>query len=250
MSLPPRKSRPLLVGVDGELGREELKARLARAEVASEQLEAECITLQHRALDLERALALQDEGLQAYANFKAALNALLDIPRPPELTESVIDGIAELVANKLNMSPSVTMVAPLEALKKQYQQETVDRLAGEIDKFNPRQVAALKWLLAVGKASTLTEICRNLGFPTGGASFSQFSQGMKVLVQEEWVSQDPHGFKSKLNEKVGKVLAVYNPSPEDIEQTFHHLVAKLAKEQLAELPSGEDTYARAGHNRR
>ena len=51
---------------------------------------------------------------------------------------------------------------------------------------------------------------------------------MKVLVQEEWVSQDSHGFKSKVNEKVGKALAVYNPGPEEIEQTFNHLVAKLA----------------------
>jgi hypothetical protein len=112
------------------------------------------------------------------------------------------------------------------------------------------QRRSLKWLLAVGKTSTLTEICRNLGFPTGGNSFSQFSQGMKVLVQEEWVSQDSHGFKSKINEKVGRALAIYNPSPEEIEQTFNHLVAKLAKGQLTGLPSGEDIYARTGNNRR
>ena len=181
-------------------------------------------------------------------------NVLHDITlRPGQGLHAVTDkasGKDVHVASKLNMSPSMTMVAPLEALKKQYQQETVDRLTGEIDKFNARQVAALKWLLAVGKASTLTDICRNLGFPTGGASFSQFSQGMKVLVQEEWVSQDSHGFKSKFNEKVGKALAVYSPGPEEIEQTFNHLVAKLVKEQLAGLPSGEDTYARTGNNRR
>lgn len=225
---PPRIPSP--PGPSGELGQEELKASLARAEVASDQLEAECINLQQKVLDLERTLALQEERLEAFDNFKAALNALILVGQPLELTESILDGLATRVANKLGQTTEATMLRPLEALKHRYQQEVVDRLSKEIAGWDLRQREGLKWLIATGRSCTFSEVARNLGYPTAGASFTKFNQEMKVLVKDDWLTYDRHtGLKSNFHKKVKNALAAYDPSTEEIMQTVEHLAAQLAK---------------------
>lgn len=248
-----------------ELGQHELKAGLARAEVAKDQLEAECITLQQRILDLERALTLRDEDIAGYQDvadralaqtqeaianlaalerdtqplfaMRSALQTVLAPgmkPQPLELTKADFDNIAVLVANRLGQTPAMTMVSPLEAMKKQYQREAVDRLAEEAAAFPPRVREAVKWLESVGKTCSYVEISRNLDFPTTGGSLSTFSKGMKELVDDGWLAQSSNGVRSTIKAKVEKFLAVYEPTADDIDQTFAHLVAKLGEGTLTE----------------
>ncbi len=236
-------------------------ASLARAK---EQLETECITLQQRVLEGERALArAEDErddlqvdrdtikarleemakAMLPLSNLRTAIQAVVGVqeaehgPRQaPQLTEEVIQGIVIMVANRLGQTPTVTMVAPLEAMKKQYQREAVDRLAEEAAGFPPRVREAVKWLESVGKTCSFVEISRNLDFPTTGGSLSTFSKGMKELVDDGWLAQSSNGVRSTMKAKVEKFLAIYEPTTEDVEQTFAHLVAKLGEGTLTEDP--------------
>ena len=177
------------------------------------------------------------------SNLRTAIQAVVGVqeaehgPRQaPQLTEEVIQGIVMMVANRLGQTPTVTMVTPLEGMKKRFQQEAVDRLSEEVSGFPPRVAEAVKWLESVGKTCSFVEISRQLGFPTTGGSLSTFSAGMKTLVGDGWLSQSSNGVKSTMWEKVDKFLAIYEPTVEDIDQTFNHLVAKMSEGTLTEDP--------------
>jgi len=73
-------------------------------------------------------------------------------------------------------------------------------------------------------------ICRNLGLPTSGTPYSQWSKGVNDLVTEGWISKDnKSGLTSIVRQKVEKALDPYNPTPEEIDQVFNHLVLQLAE---------------------
>jgi hypothetical protein len=214
---------------------EELKGMLAETEEARDQAVAEGSTWKALASKTQSSLEQTQSKLQdleaemaPLQQLKMALQAVLDVRQPLELTDQVIEGLASRVANKLGQTPMLQTVPPLPAMKHRYQQETVDRLASEIDSLDPRQRRSLEWLLAVGKSCTFRELCIGLGLPTGGDSYVKFSQGINVLVKNDWIQKDSHGLRVKVSEKVEKALASYQPKPEDIEQTVQHLIARLA----------------------
>ena len=92
-----------------------------------------------------------------------------------------------MVANRLGQTPKVQMLGPLPALKKQYQQEMVDRLAAEVDSFNDAQRRGL----AVDKSASLRQLC--LGLPTGVDGYVKFTQSINELLKRDWVHKDSHG---------------------------------------------------------
>lgn len=186
---------------------------------------------------LEQAVAKLGNLESEVAPLMRLRDALMDVLETPvgeqptpvdlEVSDQFLDQLASKVAERMDLSPRVVTLAPLEALRHQYQEEVVERMAEEIKGFEPRQRDGLKWLLAVGNRCSAMEVCRNLGIPTAGGSYTAFNKGMKDLVEGDWVSQDTHGLKSKVYEKVEKALAIYTPMNGEIDQIYQRLVAEL-----------------------
>ena len=220
---------------------EELISMLAEAEEARDQAAAELSQwmefAEKKDKQVDQAEAKLEEleaELGPLQQLKLALeNVLGAVPQyqPPELTDQFMEGIAVMVANRLGQTPTVQMLAPLDALKRQYQLDTVNRLAAEADSFNDQQRRGLEWLLAVGKSTTFRQLCLGLGLPTGGDGYVKFSQGMNDLVKKDWVHKDKQGLKAKVDEKVEKVLEAYSPTPEEVQETVNHLVASLSAQK-------------------
>jgi hypothetical protein len=49
---------------------------------------------------------------------------------------------------------------------------------------------------------------------------------MNKLVDNDWLTKDSHGLTINVRQKVEKSLGRYYATPEEIEQTFQHLVAR------------------------
>ena len=241
-ALPPRKLAPSPTAGEAETAdrteltdalrrNAELMVMLAEAEEARDQAETELSQWMEFGEKRDKQVDQAEAELGPLQQLKLALENVLGAApqyQPPELTEQVINGIAIMVANRLGQTPTLQMLAPLPALKRQYQQETVNRLAAEVDSFNEAQRRGLEWLLAVGKSTTFRQLCLGLGLPTGGDGYVKFSQGMNDLVKKDWVHKDKQGLRAKVNEKVEKALESYSPTPEEVQETVNHLVASLS----------------------
>ena len=251
-AMPARKSAPSPTAGEAETAdrteltdalrrNEELMVMLAEAEEARDLAVTEASQSKElaeiRQELLDQAEAKLDEleiELAPLQQLKLALENVLGAApqyQPPELTEQVINGIAIMVANRLGQTPAVQMMAPLPALKQQYQQETVNRLATEVGSFEEAQRRGLEWLLAVGKSTSYRQLCLGLGYPTGGDGYIKFTQSINVLVKKDWIQKDKHGLKAKVTEKVEKGLEAYDPTPEEVEETVNHLIASLSEQK-------------------
>lgn len=174
----------------------------------------------------ERLRSLDAQAGPVLALREALLN-VLEIQPAPELTESVLNGIPELVANRLGQTLNVVMVAPQEALRYKYQQEALDRLLAKVKTFDEQQCRAIEWLIMTGGYSSRQFLAAELGIPAGGSS-SRFSEKLKILVDDGWLLSNSNGIKTRVRERVAAALAPYTEDETQVEETFNHLVSTMA----------------------
>lgn len=186
-------------------------------------------------LALEQALhrfSVREAERDIFEHFRDALRAFLcldSLQQAPGGTAGPVDldALAGKVATRLGTIRPVVQITPLEALKHGFQQETVGRLVGLAQALEERPRQAILWLLSVGRPAKHVEICRHLAIPEKGGSFVKFGLGIKDAVAAGVLRQDTDGLHVTIREKVVAELDPYNPSPEDIEATYQHLLAAL-----------------------
>jgi hypothetical protein len=138
--------------------------------------------------------------------------------------------LEERIVARVGARGTAAQLAPLEALKHRFQEETVVRLVAQVHALEERPRQAILWLLSVGKPAHHRQICQALGFPLAGGSFVAFGKGIRDAVAAGLLDDGQSGLHVTIREKVVVALASYDPSPEDIEDTYQHLVAALATE--------------------
>lgn len=228
---------------------QEMERQVAHLQGQKQQAEEELVTERiagnrareaesHTSLALEKLLhqfgVLQTE-LAAFQGFRDALRTFLCFddfqPSGGAAGPVDLDALAEKVAARLGTNRPVVQMTPLGALKHRFQEETVARLAAQVQALGDRPRQAILWLLSVDHPAHHREICQSLGFPLAGGSFVAFGKGIKEAVAAGFLADDgQRGLHVTIRQKVVVALASYDPSPEDIEATYQHLVAALANE--------------------
>lgn len=167
--------------------------------------------------------------LEASEKFRVALQEFLGPTATGGQPALDLDALAKELATQLGTGRQLVQVTPLEALRHQFQQETVDRLVAQINALDGRPRRAILWLLSVGTPAHHRRICDALGFPIAGGSFVKFGTGIKEAVAAGFLTDGEKGLRVTLYEKVTSDLSPYDPTPEDTEATYQQLVAALAK---------------------
>lgn len=176
-----------------------------------------------------------ENGLRAmFQTFAADLGYIGGLVNAPQnyaqLTTEDIDLLALEVAARLG-HPTHRAANMAEKLKYDYQVETVERLAQDLENLDGKLRRSLIWLTVNEKPATFKAVCEGLGFPLAGNSYIQWSSGMNGLVSRGWIQKDRHGLQSRIKDKVSTSLAAYDPDIGTIDETYNYLLAKLADEE-------------------
>ena len=203
-----------------------------------EELKTERLAGERSREKLDYALSALQSHIEVAQNFKNALTTFLGLDHldPSNLGSPAptldLEALARLVAPLLGTTQPVLQVAPLEALKHRFQQEAVDRLVQQVNALEERPRRAIIWLLSVGRPAKHMEICRRLGFPEAGASFTKFGTGIKQAVSLGLLTVTLDGLSVTVREKVVGELEPYSTAPDDIETTYRAVVHALAESNV------------------
>lgn len=220
----------------GELA--DYKRQLAALSVRAERLDEEhreCERNAERIAELEDANAVLSQGGAMLSEAFQMLGIFHDNATGQTLDE---EGIAKRIMARIstNNGAKVTTVAPVKALREQFQNDAVDRIIDGIDFVSAEAKWYLLWLIQLDggmAAGALME--HRVGKKVSGGAYQREMRYLKELeavgVAE---ARQGIGWIDTLRSTVWAKLAPYQPSNEAVEEVHNQIVAKLA---TAALPS-------------
>ena len=118
-------------------------------------------------------------------------------------------------------------VAPLEKLKKDYQENTKQMMLNEILGLSEKAKEILKWIEANGKLTTKGEIVKKLWNYTQSTTSNDF---FRELDEKNLIKKDKSArLLPYLKERIKNTLAVYNTTEEEITNTYNHILMEMLK---------------------
>jgi len=138
--------------------------------------------------------------------------------------------VDEIVKRIPKMTGTVTYeVAPLEALQKEFQEKAKTEIYGYIRGLDEDQKTILKYLEALGKPTTLSDIITKALFKsaTSGGQRTQTSNKITEMATLELIFKDGNGFRGNLKQKLTKHMEPFNATTEEIEAVYSHIVVEM-----------------------
>ncbi len=122
------------------------------------------------------------------------------------------------------------VVAPLEKIKKDFQEEAKNYVLGEISKLDDDQKKILKFVEAQGKGCSLTHIidkCLYLSATSGGTR-DRISKKMGVMASLQVVRRDKNSVVyPNLKEFIRSYASVHGITDDEIQQVYDHILAGM-----------------------
>lgn len=200
----------------------ELRRQLKQAQDGDAASTRDAERLHGRVTELEREAASFKEAATAIA----VLRKILHVPATAAAGNGAVD-LDAMVTEVLRRMPAgggaVYQVAPVEKLRKDYQQRETERILAGIAALPVLQ----RDMLAIAEMGTISQpaMVARLGKKWGG----WFQRELTVLTEGGWVtSTKGHGISTQLRSKIATDLAHYGASEEEIEATYQAVMAVVA----------------------
>jgi len=137
-----------------------------------------------------------------------------------------VDAVVSKVLGKIPKSGNVIYeVAPLEKLKKDFLENGKKIVLNEINTLSQKGKEMLKWVEANGKQTSRSEIVRKLWNYT---TPSNQNNDFRLLEGKQMVRRDTAGrLYPNLKEFIKSYLANYEPTEQDIENLYNHILMEI-----------------------
>lgn len=130
------------------------------------------------------------------------------------------DAIVARVIARVGNGGSIYQVAPLEALKKDWEQRIHASVVQVIDSLTPDALKILSYLIASGQRSK-TAICQTLWNADGGSAFKKVSDALSELSGKKVVYSNQRGYGSRIEKVVEEYM---NGLLEDPSHITEHII--------------------------
>lgn len=167
---------------------------------------------------------------------------LQKIPIQSPLTQSSInkDEIIKEIISKIPKSGNVTYtVAPLEKLKKEFLEETKNKILTDIEGLSENAQRMLKYLESVAKGVKTLELEEKCYFMKhSGSSANKVSDSSIELRNTGVADKDTAGFhRGKLKSKITNMLQTHDATEQEINSLYDHIIFELLSPQSKEIIS-------------
>lgn len=141
----------------------------------------------------------------------------------------------EIIAEVLKRVPKIAgsavyEVAPLEKLRKDFQQYAKDKILGDVQGLDDPQKKMLKFMEATGKGTNITEVMKKCLFlnATSGGSRSRTGQRLQQMANLELIRKDDQNrYYPNLKEKILGLMARHEATPEEMDAVYNHVLMEI-----------------------
>lgn len=142
------------------------------------------------------------------------------------------DSIVSKVLSRIPAAGGIIQVIPPEKLRKDFQQEEVQRILATIEALSPLQKKMLKLIETTdGTYISRAMVAQRLGRSTGGGSFIDLSRGLSEMCKLGVLEmQERQGVRKALRTKIQADLEFYKASDAEVEQVYNSVLHVLATE--------------------
>lgn len=143
--------------------------------------------------------------------------------------------VEEIVKRIPRMTGTITYeISPIEKLQKDFLEDAKNQILTNIQTLDDEQQKILKFVEALGKGTTITEILEKCLFlsTTSGGTRSRIGSKINAMTSLELVKKDRGGhIFPNLKPKIQKHLEIYNGTPEEIEAVYNHILIEMLEEK-------------------
>lgn len=199
-----------------------------------ERYEQQIVKLTTRAEKTEDEVRRLVERLEQYAEVERAIGTLRTIlVRGVVATPNGAVDQEQLIAEVLRRLPAsggtVYQVAPVEKLRKDYQQQEVDRLLAWIRELPELERKILGLVETTEGRTGQQKLAERLGRSFGGNARVTFVAALRRLASAQAVDiEERHGVAKRLKVKIAEDLAIYQASEQEVEATYQTIMATMA----------------------
>lgn len=147
--------------------------------------------------------------------------------------DSIVKDVFSQVLAKIPRGGGSTVyeVAPLEKIKKDFLEETKNRILSQISELNDKEKRMLKFLESQGKETKAKDIItKGWNLAESGSASTQVGQCGKTLINFEFVKKGTHGgWLSVLKDKLLAYLSIHQADEQEIEQVYNYILMELLK---------------------
>ena len=148
---------------------------------------------------------------------------------PVSLDEEAL--ISKVLARVPKMTGAITYeIAPLEKLKKDFLEESKDKLLRVISSCDDKQKKMLKWIEQKGSYSTKKDIFYNCFGKSAisGGTYSDLVKRLSDMKTGEILKIDTHNrVYPILKARIGQLVEQYGATKEEIDQVYNHILMEL-----------------------
>jgi uncharacterized coiled-coil protein SlyX len=230
----PEDDQPPTMAEEDEMDRQEreqYEARISALEQAQRGQKAILADLHAQVVEAQR---LRDSARETVATIRRSAKAFFDTLALGPLTPAAGNGqaadVETLIGEVLRRLPVGTggvtyQVAPVEKLRKDYQQREVDRLLEAVSAFDVVQKDILALAEMTDTYLSQPTIAARLGKGMGG----WLAQRIKPMADAGFVeSKERQGVRRRLRQKITEDLAHYGATDEEIEAVYQQVMARIA----------------------
>jgi hypothetical protein len=178
-------------------------------------------------LGVRNEIAVLKDGSSAHTD---AIECLQHGTLPDAREKDIIDRILSKLPKGGN--PVTYTVAPLEVIKKTFQEEAKQHIIREIAKLDEEQKKILKFVEVQGKGCSITHIidkCLYLSATSGGTR-TRVSQKISTMVGMQLMRKDKNAVAfPTLKEFIKAYASVHGITDQEIQQVYDHIMAGLIK---------------------
>jgi hypothetical protein len=162
------------------------------------------------------------------------MRVLQKIPINKSNSNQVIDEealIRKIIARVPSSGNVVYEVSPLEKIKKDFLQESKDKILSDLSDLNEKEKKMFKHIEAQGKEIKQNEIIGKVWLISDGSSSrSQCSQAATKLLAKDVIKKGSHGgYMPNLKSKITSQLELHGATPQEIENLYNHILMEMLK---------------------
>ncbi len=164
---------------------------------------------------------------------------LQKIPTQPTQQVSAVGNKEELIKEILARVPSGGMknyqVAPLEKLKKDFLEETKNKLLAVISSCDEKQKKMLKWMEQKGSYANKRDIFYNCfgSSATSGGAYQELVKKLTDMKQKEILKIDTHNrVYPILKARISELIEQYGATKEEVNQVYDHILMEILKGEI------------------
>lgn len=192
-----------------------LDVRAAQAEKTVADLQRQFVSVN----ELKRAWAVIFGGVAAGGN--TGTPSTIDV-------DEVVQAVLRRISTTGGGAP-VYQVAPVEKLRKDYQQREVERILEAVKAFSVTSKDILALVEMTDQYLSQQTIAARLGKGMGG----WLAQHLKPMIDQGFIeSKERQGVCRRLRQKIADDLAHYGATEDEVEQTYQNVMALVASGEL------------------